>query len=116
MRDREKRLAGELTIRREAVQFLSKQHYPAKAAQAPAGSQAHNRSTTYYRYQGPTDLAPPPSSGQYVCRGQIDPRVVRRSRQHHHHRSTHSSPPTLSLSLSRSLALCPLCVPPRQRG
>eukprot|EP01046_Picozoa_sp_COSAG06_P003882 COSAG06_NODE_155_length_21876_cov_22.287643_15_plen_143_part_00 len=31
MRDREKRLMGELTIRREAVQALTRDHYPSRA-------------------------------------------------------------------------------------
>ena len=63
MRDRERRLTGELTIRREAVQKLTATHYPARDDEL------------LIRYKGPGEPEPP-TAGIYVYGGKIDSTVV----------------------------------------
>ena len=55
---------GELTIRREAVQTLTRDHYPAR------------HGDTLLRYQAPLEVTKPALGGVYAYGGQIDPAVV----------------------------------------
>lgn len=68
MRDRDKRMTGELTIRREAVQTLSAKHYPARS-----GDGSKNLKLIRYKSAGEGD---PPTSDLFIYGGQIDDKVV----------------------------------------
>ena len=60
---RDKRMTGELTIRREAVAFLTEHHYPARQGEQ----------LVRYKNAGEGD---PPTSSTYIFGGQVDNRLV----------------------------------------
>ncbi len=68
MRDRDKRMTGELTIRREAVQTLTAKHYPARS-----GDGGEDLKLIRYKSAGEGD---PPTSDVFVYGGQIDDTIV----------------------------------------